>query len=246
VTLLRVSGIKKNFGGVEVLRDVSMEVPAARVTAIIGPNGAGKSTLANIISGLIAADDGRVELDGKDITKMRAHQRARLGLGRTFQNLQLFAGMTVYENVTLGAYRHGRVRTAGGSRRSISDVIDQLGIGALSDRSVDELSFGQAKLVEPARLLAMEPSILIMDEPAAGLGGAGVGTIGPFIRNSVDAGIGVLLIEHNMRLVMEIADYIYVLDHGVMIAEGVAAEVRVNPVVLEAYLGHDTGDEEDE
>ena len=247
MSTLEVTGIRKHFGGVEVLRDVTLSAPGGRVTAVIGPNGAGKSTLANVISGLIASDGGRVEIDGRDITTLKAYKRARLGLGRTFQNLPLFAGMTVRENVLLGAFRHTRTEKADhdDQRARVATAITALNLSGLAERTVDELDFGHAKLVEPARLLAMEPSILIMDEPAAGLGGVGVSTIGPWITERARAGIAVILIEHNMRLVMEVADYIYVLDHGVLIAEGTPAEVRVNPVVLTAYLGHEQPGEED-
>ena len=247
MSTLEVAGIRKHFGGVEVLKDVTLSAPGGRVTAVIGPNGAGKSTLANVISGLIPLDGGRVEFDGRDITKLKAYKRARLGIGRTFQNLQLFAGMTVQENVLLGAFRHTRNEKVEDEDQDlrVAAAIAALNLSDLADRNVDELDFGHAKLVEPARLLAMDPAILIMDEPAAGLGGVGVSTIGPWITERARAGVAVILIEHNMRLVMEIADYIYVLDHGVLIAEGTAAEVRVNPVVLTAYLGHEQPGEED-
>lgn len=247
MSTLEVVGIKKHFGGVEVLKDVTLSAPGGRVTAVIGPNGAGKSTLANVISGLIPSDGGRVEFDGRDITTLKAYKRARLGIGRTFQNLQLFTGMTVHENVLLGAFRHTRNQKTEehDQRLRATAAIDALNLSSLASRNIDELDFGHAKLVEPARLLAMDPAVLIMDEPAAGLGGVGVSTIGPWITGRAQAGIAVILIEHNMRLVMEIADYIYVLDHGVLIAQGTPAEVRVNPVVLTAYLGHDRSGEED-
>jgi branched-chain amino acid transport system ATP-binding protein len=234
---LRVEGIRKAFGGLQVLDSVSLTVRSGAVTAIIGPNGAGKSTLANVISGLVTPDAGRVELDGHDVTRLPAYRRARLGIGRTFQNLQLFSGMTVRENVRLGTFRTRRHRSE--QRVAVDAALAALALEALADKEVDSLGFAGAKLVEPARVLAMDPVVLVMDEPAAGLGGDGVSQLTEWIVGRAKAGVGVILIEHNMRLVMSIADYIYVLDHGVLIAEGKPAEIRANEKVLEAYLGHE-------
>ena len=243
---LFVEDVVKSFGGVNVLRRVTLEARQGLVTAIIGPNGAGKSTLANVISGLVSPDAGRIRLDGTDITAVPAYRRARLGIGRTFQNLQLFGGMTVAENVALGGYRwragRGRDR-ARDHAAMVSSAMAEMNLQPLAGREVEALGFGQAKLVEPARVLAMDPSVLVMDEPAAGLSASGVGLLKPWIAGRAQAGVAVVLIEHNMRLVMELSDYVYVLDHGVVIAQGTPAEVRVNPLVLEAYLGH--GEDED-
>lgn len=245
MSVLAIEGISKNFGGVEVLKNVSLRAESGRVTAIIGPNGAGKSTLANIISGLIRAESGTIQLDDVDITRLKAYKRARLGIGRTFQNLQLFAGLTVRENVVLGGYRNGIDARSADGASNVDRAIQDMGLVNLQNRRVEQLGFGEAKLVEPARLVAMAPSVLVMDEPAAGLGAVGVRTLGPWVTERAKEGVIVVFIEHNMRLVMEIADYIYVLDHGEMIAEGTPREVRTNPVVLEAYLGHDRPEGED-
>ena len=243
---LHVEGVCKSFGGLEVLKDVTLTAEGGKVTAVIGPNGAGKSTLANIVSGLIPADRGRVLLDDIDLSGLPAYRRARLGVGRTFQSLQLFSGLTVRENVALGGYRHhfgGRHGRRRAAHQATDAAITRLGLDVLAGREVDALGFGQAKLVEPARVLAMEPKVLVMDEPAAGLGGDGVSTLGPWITGQAEAGVAVILIEHNMRLVMGIADQIYVLDHGILIAEGPPDVVRRHPAVLEAYLGHDSEDD---
>ncbi len=246
---LVLAHISKSFGGVQVLQNVSLTAEAGKLTALIGPNGAGKSTLANIISGLVPADSGRVLLDDHDLTRLPAYKRARMGLSRTFQNLELFSGLTVRENAVLGAFRELRGNPwysplrARGSARDLGSIADEalvnLGIAHLASRPVDELGFGDAKLVEPARLLAAQPVALVMDEPAAGLAWKGAQALGRWMRDLAVAGVAVVLIEHNMRLVMEIADHIAVLDHGTLIAEGSPAEIRRNETVLEAYLGHE-------
>ena len=247
---LTLEGISKSFGGVEVLRDVSLTAKSGHLTALIGPNGAGKSTLANIISGLVAPDAGRIRLGDEELTGMPAYRRARLGLSRTFQNLQLFSGMTVRENAVLGGFRnlHGSpwrspLSSHSGGQFDLGAVADQslaqLGITDLARRKVDELGFAAAKLVEPARLLTARPTALIMDEPAAGLGWDSAQALGAWMRELASRDVAIVLIEHNMRLVMELADYIFVLDHGVLIAEGPPEAIRRDERVLEAYLGHD-------
>ena len=249
MTDLVLAHIKKSFGGVRVLADVNLTARGGQLTALIGPNGAGKSTLANIMSGLVAADSGRIFLGDQELTRLPAYQRARRGLSRTFQNLELFSEMTVRENTVLGAFRELRgnpwkspLRTRIGDRDlgSLTDeALAGLGITHLSGRLVEELGFGDAKLVEPARLLAAQPRALVMDEPAAGLAWKGARALGEWMCGLTTAGVAVVLIEHNMRLVMEIADHIAVLDHGSLIAEGPPEEIRVNEAVLEAYLGRE-------
>ena len=240
---IEVSHISKHFGGVQVLRDVSLTAQPGKVTALIGPNGAGKSTLANIVSGYVKPNAGTVTLANRDVTRLPTHKRATLGLGRTFQNLELFHGMTVEENVVLGRYREYRPFTRwfrGPSPEDISSVtstVSNLGLGSYSHQDAGGLSFGQAKMVEPARVLAMAPQAIVMDEPAAGLTAAQTSDLGDWIVGVARSGVAILIIEHNMRLIMEIADNIYVLDSGSLIAEGTPSEVSVSQVVLDAYLG---------
>lgn len=240
---IEVRNIRKHFGGVQVLVDVSLVAEPGKVTALIGPNGAGKSTLANIVSGYVRPNAGTVTLAERDVTRMRTHARASLGLGRTFQNLELFQGMSVEENVVLGRYREYTpfARMFRGpspaDTAEVASTVKALGLGSYSQQDAGALSFGQAKMVEPARVLAMRPQAVVMDEPAAGLTAAQTSDLGEWIVGVARSGVAVLIIEHNMRLIMDIADYIYVLDSGALIAEGTPAEVSVNQVVLNAYLG---------
>lgn len=245
MSLLRVEEISKKFGAVEVLQKVSMSVELGTVTGLIGPNGAGKSTLANIVSGYVRPGGGRVYVGGRDVTTMPVHRRARLGLGRTFQNLELFDGMSVADNVVVGRYGSRRAPWLTGpgrrDRQYAGGVLAGVALADSAEVDAGALSFGQAKMVEPARVVATQPSLIVMDEPAAGLTGDRTAGLGRWLREFTGPDTAVLLIEHNMSLVMGIADYIYVLDHGVLIGEGTPDEVRANPAVVAAYLG--TGDE---
>ncbi|HMN70269.1 MAG TPA: ABC transporter ATP-binding protein [Rhodoblastus sp.] len=243
---LNAQDISKAFGGLHVLRRVSLTIRQGQVTALIGPNGAGKTTLANIITGFSAPDDGRIILGDRDVTKLDVHRRARLGMGRTFQNLQLFNELSVRENVVLGRYGKFR-RPAWSCRPSAEDYaeadasLEKMGLADCAERAAGALSFGQSKMLELARLHVMKPDIVIMDEPAAGLPGDRTAELGKWIRSMREQGIGMMLIEHNMRLVMGVADYVYVLDRGEMIAEGHPQAVRENAQVLKAYLGGPVG-----
>ena len=242
MTHLEVTGVAKSFGGLRVLDDVDLTADRGAVTALIGPNGAGKSTLVNIVTGFTRPDSGRVVVDGVDVTTLPAHRRAALGIGRSFQNLALFHGTDVTANVVSGRYRlsgrPGWLRGPGRAdvRRS-ADMLTGLGLQRVARADVESLSYGQAKVVESARLLAMEPTLVVMDEPAAGLTADETGDLGRRIRDVATAGVAVLLVEHHMGLVMSVADSVVVLDRGVVIARGTPDEVRRDPAVLAAYLG---------
>ena len=236
---LELDRVGKRYGGVDVLRDVSLAVRPGRVTALIGPNGAGKSTLANVASGIVRPDAGTVRLGGRDVTRTPTWRRAALGLGRTFQNLELFAGLTVLENVMVGAHAHGLSRRA--LRAASLEALERFGIGHLAQRRVESLSFGEAKLVEPARMLVGRPSVAILDEPAAGLAPAAADELAGRIAGLGASGLGVLLIEHDVPLVMRLADWVVVLVGGRVLTAGPPAQVRADPRVIDAYLGVDDG-----
>jgi len=232
---LAVENVEKAYGGVQVLRGVSLEVRAGSVCALIGPNGAGKSTLANVVSGMTLPDSGTVRLGGEDITALPAWKRAARGLGRTFQNLELFAGLTVLENVVVGGYALG-LPVSELRARGLA-ALERFGIASLADRRVESLAFGEAKLVEPARMLVGEPKVAILDEPAAGLPPDSAEQLAERIAALCRDGLGVLLIEHNVPLVMDLADRVVVLESGAVLADGPPGEVRADQRVIDAYLG---------
>jgi ABC-type branched-subunit amino acid transport system ATPase component len=247
---LRVRAVSKRYGGVQVLDAVSLAAPPGEVTALIGPNGAGKSTLANVISGFVAPEQGEITLDGRSLAGAPAAARAPLGLGRTFQNLEIFTGMTVLDNVMMGAYSTGRaglrraVLPRRGARREDGELrakalamLAEFELEHAADVAVEELAFGQAKLVEMARVLVLGPSVLVLDEPAAGLPPASADALATRISGLAERGVGVLLIEHNMKLVMSISDRVIVLDQGRVLVEGAPAQVQADVRVIEAYLG---------
>jgi branched-chain amino acid transport system ATP-binding protein len=238
------------FGGVRAIDDVSLAVAPGLVFSIIGPNGAGKTTLFNVISGLYRPERGRVRLAGEDVTALAPEGLARRGLSRTFQNLQIFFRMSVIENVMVGRHRHETTgmfadlfhlpavrRQNRMTREAAAAALERVGLAAATERPAGSLSFGDLKRLELARALASEPKLLLLDEPAAGCNPVETEGIATVIRRLSRDGITVVLVEHDMRLVMNVSDRIHVLANGRTLAEGVADEVRTNPAVIAAYLG---------
>jgi branched-chain amino acid transport system ATP-binding protein len=255
-TQLEVEKIQLNFGGVTAIFDVSLEVRQSEILAIIGPNGAGKTSLLNCISGLYHPQKGRIVYhNGRDheITRMKPHQIARLGIARSFQNIELFRHMTVLDNLLSGAHVHMRSNLFSSLvywgpaqrehirfRRFVEDIIDLLEIEAIRSNTVGSLSYGLQKRVEMGRALAMQPSILLLDEPMAGMNSEEKEDMARFILDiNEEHGVTIVLIEHDMGVVMDISDRIAVLNFGQKIGEGTPDEVRSNPHVVQAYLGEE-------
>jgi branched-chain amino acid transport system ATP-binding protein len=248
--MLTVEHLSISFGGVRAVDDVSLAIAPGIVFSIIGPNGAGKTTLFNLISGLYLPEQGSVRLDGEDVTSLVPEALARRGLSRTFQNLQIFFRMTALENVMVGRHRHEKTgifaellhlpavgRQNKLTRDAAMAALDKVGLAAAAERPAGSLSYGGLKRLEMARALASEPKLLLLDEPAAGCNPVETSEIEAIIRRLTGDGMTVVLVEHDMRLVMNVSDHIHVLANGRTLAEGTAAEVRANPAVIEAYLG---------
>jgi branched-chain amino acid transport system ATP-binding protein len=225
------------------LDGVSLAIEPGGVTGLIGPNGAGKTTLFNVVTGLLSATSGRVALDGHDISRLPPHRRAKLGVARTFQRLELFTSLSVRDNVRVaGEICNG---WAGGSRLNAGAEADRVlalvGLGGVADREVSEIPTGQARLVELARALMIRPSILLLDEPAAGQTEQETIAFGRLVRSLAADGLAVCLVEHDMSLVMNVCQIIHVLDMGRLIASGSPEAVRADPAVVDAYLGAPEG-----
>lgn len=233
MAILEVRGLMMRFGGVMALNDVDMDVPTGQVTGLIGPNGAGKTTLFNVINGMLDPSSGTVRLSGVDATRFPPHRRAKLGLARTFQRLELFASLTVRDNVRVAAELAGRRHI----KRAVERILLRVGLMDVADRTAGELPTGSARLVEIARALATQPTVLLLDEPASGLSESETNHLADLLRVLADEGIAILLVEHDVDFIMRVCDSIYVLNLGEVIAHGTPEEIRRNPLVLSAYLG---------
>ncbi len=248
---LTVQDVSVAFGGVQALRSVSLHAPAGRITAVIGPNGAGKTSLFNTISGFYKPSGGRIHLGGTDITSAPLHARAGMGLARTFQNVALFRGLSVLQNIKLGghhAMRSGMLssllatpaarREEMALRSAVEDVIDFLELDNVRHKPVEMLSYGLQKRVELARGLAMSPKVLLLDEPVAGMNREETEDMARFILDvQEERGVTIVLVEHDMGMVMDISHHVAVLNFGELIAQGTPAEVARHPEVVKAYLG---------
>jgi len=240
---LRASAVSRTFEGVEALREVTLELSRGEVLGLIGPNGAGKSTLVNLLSGFDRPTSGSVSLDGRDVTRWPAHRRGRRGLTRTFQHSHSFGSLSVRENVEVAALGIGASPRQAAARAG--DLLELLGLTGESETPAGSLAHGDERRLSVARALATEPQFVLMDEPAAGLPEAEVPAFAAVVRQVRDEhGAGVLLIDHNMALVMDVCDRIQVLDQGRTLAEGAPAEIRANLDVAAAYLGESAVREE--
>ena len=236
--MLQVEAVDVRFGGVQALRGVELSVEPGSLTGLIGPNGAGKTTLFNVITGLERPTAGRVTLGGRDLNGLAPHKRARLGLGRTFQRIEVFSSLTVLENVLAAAEaRRSWARDEPDPERTARAALDRVGLGHLVDHRVEGLSTGLLRLVEVARGLATRPSYLLLDEPGSGLDHDETEALGSLLLELVKEGTAILLVEHDVDLVMRVCERIHVLDFGQVIASGTPAEVQGDQAVQAAYLG---------
>lgn len=239
---LETHGVSVRFGGIAALTDVSLAVHPGQVTGLIGPNGAGKTTLFNVITGLQRPDRGSVSIAGRDVTRLGPHRRARLGLARTFQRLELFGTLSAADNVRVGLEAPSARRVAVGTPTETgaatpAGLLERVGVPDAPGTPVASLPTGSARLVELARALAIDPAVLLLDEPCSGLDDHETVALGRLLRQLSAEGRAVLLVEHDMDLVLEICDIVHVLDFGEVIASGTPAEVRADRAVQAAYLG---------
>ena len=239
---LRASSVSRSFAGVQALRDVSLELRQGEVVGLIGPNGAGKSTLVNVLSGFDRPTSGRVLLEDRDVTRWPAFRRGRRGLARTFQHSHAFRGLSVRENVEVSALGGGASQRE--AARRTRELLVLLGLDRYADRSAGSLAHGDERRLGVARALATEPRFVLMDEPAAGLPEAEIPQFATAVSVIRDRGAGVLLVDHNVALVLEVCERIHVLDQGKTLAEGTPQEIRAHLGVAAAYLGESADAEE--
>jgi branched-chain amino acid transport system ATP-binding protein len=255
LSLLRAEGLSKEFGGVHAVQALEFAIQPGAVFSIIGPNGAGKTTLLNLITGIYRPSAGRIWLEERELTGLAPHRFAAAGIGRTFQNLQIFFNMSALENVMAGRYLHercglaaamlrlpGLARAERACREEALALLALVGLERYTDEASEGLPYGALKRLEIARALAARPRLLLLDEPAAGLNPTETQDIDRLIQRVAARGVTVVLVEHNMRLVMGVSDRVLVLDYGRKLAEGDAESVRRDPRVIEAYLGAEARD----
>ncbi|WP_076998234.1 ABC transporter ATP-binding protein [Variovorax sp. KK3] len=236
--LLQLSSVSRAFGGLKAVQDVSLAVPQGRLCALIGPNGAGKTTLFALMSGFLKPDTGTVRFAGEDITGREPHRNAAAGMTRTFQIVKPFAAQTVRENIAVGAHLH--VRSRGQALAQAEQVAKQVGLAPQLDKPASDLTVAGRKRLELARALATRPRLLLLDEVLAGLNPQEIAEMMPVVRGIADGGVTVLMIEHVMQAVMHLAEHVWVLAQGKLIAEGSPQQVTSNEQVVEAYLGQGT------
>ncbi|MBF0447103.1 MAG: ABC transporter ATP-binding protein [Magnetococcales bacterium] len=256
-TFLETVNLTKTFGGVAAIFNLSFATGAGSVFSIIGPNGAGKTTLFNLLSGIYQPTSGAIRFQGQSLIGLTPHQIANLGISRTFQTPQIFFNMSVLENTLVGCHRHGTTGFLSAALRlphavkesrlmeeQARDALHFCGLQEWIDREADSLPYGALKRLEVSRALTTRPTLLLMDEPAAGLNDSETKEMGALIQKICATGVSVMLVEHNMDLVMEISDNLLVLNHGEYLAQGTPAQIQENPKVIKAYLG--SGEEDDE
>jgi branched-chain amino acid transport system ATP-binding protein len=250
MSLLEARHLRKSFGGVKAVQDISLEIEQGSIFALIGPNGAGKSTTMNLLSGTYQPDSGELEFDGHPLVGLPAHQRVRLGIARTFQKIRLFRQLSLLDNVLAGFHIHHEIPVwqyliPGGAfwrdwrrcRERGMALLDFVGLADKASQRAGALAYGQQRMLEIARALATGPRLFMLDEPAAGLNGSEVQFLLQRLRDIRDRGMTVVVVEHNMDLVMNVADHVYVMDHGEFLFRGSPKEVQNDPKVISAYLG---------